>query len=66
MLTKPRLICFGTIWRIRNMNSAEKRAMTSIGKEKRFQNVIKKLTIGEFVQVKITKAYDYDIEGDVV
>ncbi len=26
----------------------------------------KKLTIGEFVQVKITKAYDYDIEGAVV
>ncbi|HQW93713.1 MAG TPA: TRAM domain-containing protein, partial [Ferruginibacter sp.] len=26
----------------------------------------KKLTIGEFVQVKITKAYDYDIEGEVV
>jgi ribosomal protein S12 methylthiotransferase len=26
----------------------------------------KKLTIGDFVQVKITKAYDYDIEGDVV
>ena len=25
----------------------------------------KKLTIGEFVQVKITKAYDYDIEGEV-
>ena len=25
-----------------------------------------KLTIGEFVQVKITKAYDYDIEGEVV
>ena len=24
-----------------------------------------KLTIGEFVQVKITKAYDYDIEGEV-
>ncbi|MEY2902028.1 MAG: ribosomal protein methylthiotransferase RimO [Bacteroidota bacterium] len=26
----------------------------------------KKLTIGEFVQVKITKAYDYDLEGEVV
>ena len=26
----------------------------------------KKLTIGEFVNVKITKAYDYDIEGEVV
>ena len=26
----------------------------------------KKLTIGEFVQVKITKAYDYDIEGEVI
>jgi len=26
----------------------------------------KKLTIGEFVHVKITKAYDYDIEGVVV
>jgi len=26
----------------------------------------KKLTPGEFVQVKITKAYDYDLEGDVV
>ena len=26
----------------------------------------KKLTIGDFVQVKITKAYDYDIEGLVV
>jgi ribosomal protein S12 methylthiotransferase len=25
-----------------------------------------KLTIGEFVNVKITKAYDYDIEGEVV
>ena len=25
----------------------------------------KKLPIGEFVQVKITKAYDYDIEGEV-
>ncbi len=25
----------------------------------------KKLIIGEFVQVKITKAYDYDIEGEV-
>jgi ribosomal protein S12 methylthiotransferase len=26
----------------------------------------KKLTIGEFVNVKITKAYDYDLEGEVV
>ncbi|MGF7230653.1 30S ribosomal protein S12 methylthiotransferase RimO [Arachidicoccus sp.] len=26
----------------------------------------KKLKIGEFVQVKITKAYDYDLEGEVV
>lgn len=26
----------------------------------------KKLAIGEFVQVKITRAYDYDIEGEVV
>jgi ribosomal protein S12 methylthiotransferase len=26
----------------------------------------KKLTIGSFVQVKITKAYDYDLEGEVV
>jgi ribosomal protein S12 methylthiotransferase len=26
----------------------------------------KKLAIGNFVQVKITKAYDYDIEGEVV
>lgn len=26
----------------------------------------KALTIGEFVMVKITKAYDYDLEGDVV
>ena len=26
----------------------------------------KKLIIGEFVNVKITKAYDYDIEGGVV
>lgn len=26
----------------------------------------KKLTPGEFVQVKITKAYDYDLEGEVV
>ena len=25
-----------------------------------------KLVIGDFVQVKITKAYDYDIEGEVV
>ena len=26
----------------------------------------KKLAIGSFVQVKITKAYDYDLEGEVV
>jgi len=26
----------------------------------------KKLQIGEFVMVKITKAYDYDLEGEVV
>ena len=26
----------------------------------------KKLPIGEFVNVKITKAYDYDLEGDIV
>jgi ribosomal protein S12 methylthiotransferase len=26
----------------------------------------KKLVIGEFVQVKITKAYDYDLEGEVL
>jgi ribosomal protein S12 methylthiotransferase len=25
-----------------------------------------KLPVGEFVQVKITKAYDYDLEGEVV
>ena len=29
-------------------------------------NSIKKLPIGEFVNVKITKAYDYDLEGEVV
>jgi ribosomal protein S12 methylthiotransferase len=29
-------------------------------------NTTKKLTIGDFVNVKITKAYDYDIEGEVV
>ena len=29
-------------------------------------NTTKKLSIGSFVQVKITKAYDYDIEGEVV
>ncbi|MES2649940.1 MAG: 30S ribosomal protein S12 methylthiotransferase RimO [Bacteroidota bacterium] len=29
-------------------------------------NSNRKLTIGEFVNVKITKAYDYDLEGDVV
>ncbi len=27
---------------------------------------VKKLPIGEFVNVKITKAYDYDLEGEVV
>jgi ribosomal protein S12 methylthiotransferase len=26
----------------------------------------KKLPIGEFVHVKITRAYDYDLEGEVV
>ena len=25
-----------------------------------------KLPVGEFVQVRITKAYDYDLEGEVV
>ncbi|MBC6489842.1 30S ribosomal protein S12 methylthiotransferase RimO [Flavihumibacter stibioxidans] len=29
-------------------------------------NTKKKLTIGEFVEVKITKAYDYDLEGELV
>jgi ribosomal protein S12 methylthiotransferase len=29
-------------------------------------NSDKKLTVGEFVSVKITKAYDYDLEGEVV
>ena len=29
-------------------------------------NTKKKLAIGEFVNVKITKAYDYDLEGDIV
>ena len=29
-------------------------------------NTEKPLKIGEFVQVKITKAYDYDLEGEVV
>jgi ribosomal protein S12 methylthiotransferase len=29
-------------------------------------NAKKKLAIGEFVKVKITKAYDYDLEGEVV
>ena len=29
-------------------------------------NATNKLTVGEFVQVKITKAYDYDLEGEVV
>jgi ribosomal protein S12 methylthiotransferase len=26
----------------------------------------KKLAIGDFVNVKITKAFDYDLEGEVV
>ena len=26
----------------------------------------KKLAIGEFYNVKITKAYDYDLEGEVI
>lgn len=29
-------------------------------------NTNKKLVIGEFVQVRITKAYDYDLEGELV
>jgi len=29
-------------------------------------NCSKKLPIGEFVNVKITKAYDYDLEGEIV
>jgi ribosomal protein S12 methylthiotransferase len=29
-------------------------------------NTTKRLPIGEFVNVQITKAYDYDLEGDVV
>ncbi|MEO8771809.1 MAG: 30S ribosomal protein S12 methylthiotransferase RimO [Ferruginibacter sp.] len=29
-------------------------------------NSNKKLTIGEFVNVKMTKAYDFDLEGDIV
>jgi ribosomal protein S12 methylthiotransferase len=29
-------------------------------------NTNKKLNIGEFVMVKITKAYDYDLEGELV
>ncbi|MDB5193322.1 MAG: rimO [Segetibacter sp.] len=29
-------------------------------------NSDKKLTVGDFVDVKITKAYDYDLEGEVV
>lgn len=29
-------------------------------------NSSKKLTIGEFVNVKITKAFDYDLEGEIV
>lgn len=26
----------------------------------------KKLIVGEFAQVRITKAYDYDLEGEVI
>jgi ribosomal protein S12 methylthiotransferase len=29
-------------------------------------NTKKKLNIGEYVMVKITKAYDYDLEGELV
>lgn len=29
-------------------------------------NTDKKLKIGDFVQAKITKAYDYDLEGEVI
>jgi ribosomal protein S12 methylthiotransferase len=29
-------------------------------------NSNKKLVVGEFVNVKITKAFDYDLEGDVI
>jgi len=29
-------------------------------------NTTKAMPIGEFVQVKITKAFDYDLEGDVI
>jgi ribosomal protein S12 methylthiotransferase len=29
-------------------------------------NSSKKLPIGEFVHVKITRAYDFDLEGEVV
>ena len=29
-------------------------------------NSTKKLVIGEFVNVKITKAFDYDLEGEIV
>ena len=29
-------------------------------------NTNKKLAVGEFVNVRITKAYDYDLEGEVV
>jgi ribosomal protein S12 methylthiotransferase len=29
-------------------------------------NSDKKLTVGEFVKVKITKAFDYDLEGEVI
>jgi ribosomal protein S12 methylthiotransferase len=29
-------------------------------------NSTKKLVIGEFVMVKITKAYDYDVEGEII
>ena len=28
--------------------------------------MVRKLTAGDFVKVEITKAYDYDIEGEVV
>ena len=28
-------------------------------------NTNKKLTVGDFVNVKITNAYDYDLEGEV-
>jgi ribosomal protein S12 methylthiotransferase len=29
-------------------------------------NTTKRLPIGEFVNIRITKAYDYDLEGEVV